>query len=97
MCNKKECILKLKEVASYIQSKYNVTSLSLFGSTARGENGPDSDVDLFVEMPPKAINVVSLKLYLENILNAKIDLVRLHKNINPVLLKEIERDGINIF
>lgn len=97
MCDKSECISKISRVADLLKSKYNVSSLFLFGSTARGENGPNSDIDIFIEMPPKAIALLSLKLYLEELLNTKIDLVRNHKNLNPVLLKEINKDGIKIF
>lgn len=97
MSNRAECISKLRKVASYIKENYGVESLLLFGSMARGDNRPDSDIDLFVSMPPKAIASVSLKLFLEEVLDSKIDLIRNHNNLNPVLLKEINRDGIRIF
>ena len=34
--------------------RYHIKELSLFGSTARGEHRPDSDVDLLVEYEPDA-------------------------------------------
>ncbi len=40
--------------------------------------------------------VVRLKRFLENLLECSVDIVRLHKHINPFLLKEIEHDGIYI-
>ena len=30
-------------------SKYGVSSIGLFGSTVRNENGPDSDIDILVD------------------------------------------------
>ena len=30
-------------------SKYGVSSMGLFGSTVRNENGPDSDIDILVD------------------------------------------------
>lgn len=53
-----------------------------------------SDVDVCVEMEPKVLLLVRLKRFLENILQCSVDVVRIHKHMNPFLLKEIEHDGI---
>lgn len=45
-------------------------------------------------MEPKMFLVVRLKRFLENLLECSVDIVRMHKHINPFLLKEIEHDGI---
>ena len=55
-----------------------------------------SDVDICVDMEPKMFLVVRLKRFLENLLECSVDIVRIHKHINPFLLKEIEHDGIYI-
>ena len=54
-----------------------VRSLSLFGSTVRGEAGPDSDVDLLVEFdgPVGLFEFVRLQRLLASILERKVDLV----------------------
>lgn len=96
MCNTIECITKLRENLPYIQKEYGVTGLTLFGSVARGDNSPDSDIDLLVEMPPKIIVLVRLKNYLESILNASVDLIHRHSHMSPRFLNEISRDGITI-
>ena len=46
---KDECITLLKKYMSILKDKYGITSLSLFGSTARGEQKEGSDIDLFVD------------------------------------------------
>lgn len=92
-----ECIEILKLAGPYIKEKYGVKSLSLFGSTARGTHTDESDVDLFIDMPPKAFQLVELGYYLEDILGRAVDLVRSSQHLNQVFLKEIERDGITIF
>lgn len=69
--------------------------MRVFGSMARGDNRPDSDVDVFVEMPPGLISV-GLQLYLQDLLGVSVDLVRKHNNLRPFFLKQIERDGIYI-
>jgi predicted nucleotidyltransferase len=59
--------------------KYQVRELSLFGSAARGEVRPDSDIDLLVEFLPDAdvglIEHAGLMLDLERLLGRKVDLV----------------------
>ena len=46
-----EYITLLKQHAPILKDRYGVTSMSLLGSVARGEQREDSDVDVFVEMP----------------------------------------------
>ena len=46
--SREEYITKLKEAEPYIRETYEVKSLQMFGSTARGTNTTDSDVDLLV-------------------------------------------------
>jgi predicted nucleotidyltransferase len=48
-------------------------------------------------MEPKITAIVKLKEFLEKLLNRSVDIVRMHKHINPFLLKEIEKDGTLIF
>jgi predicted nucleotidyltransferase len=59
--------------------RYQVGELSLFGSAARGEMRPDSDVDLLVEFLPDAqvdlVDYAGLILDLSRLLGRKLDLV----------------------
>ena len=96
MCTRQECFDKLKTTAPYSQKEYGVTSMRVFGSMARGDNRPDSDVDVFVEMPPDAFKSIGLQLYLQDLLGIAVDLIRKHSNLRPFFLKQIERDGIYI-
>lgn len=82
MFSRSQCIDRLFSVAPYIQNEFGVKSLCLFGSMARGDYGPDSDVDICVDMPPRMVTVMRLKSYLETLIGVSVDLVRLHKNIN---------------
>jgi predicted nucleotidyltransferase len=97
MCTRSQCISRLQQAAPRIRQEFGVTSLSLFGSMARGDNREGSDVDVFVDMPPKAYRVVALKLYLQELLGEDVDVVRKSPYLDEFLLKEIERDGICIF
>ena len=75
---------------------FGIRSLRLFGSVSRNEHHEGSDVDVCVEMEPKAYLLVRLKRFLEQLLECSVDVVRLHKHMNPYLLEEIERDGIYV-
>ena len=97
MCVRSECIKILTDNKSYLQSEYGVTGMSLFGSTARGDNRPDSDIDILVEMPPKIFLMSALKQYLEKILNSSVDLVRRHAHLSPRFLNQVNKDAITIF
>lgn len=97
MCDKTDCINKIKDISPFLKDEYGVRAMTLFGSTARGTNADGSDVDLFVDMAPSGLKIVTLKLYLENLLGNKVDLVRNHSQIDSFFLKEVARDGIRIF
>ncbi len=79
-----------------LRSLYGIRSLRLFGSVSRGEQREDSDVDICVDMEPSLYLLVRLKRFLEQLLQCSVDVVRIHKHINPYLLENIERDGIYI-
>jgi len=57
--------------------RLGVKSLALFGSAARGQAGPESDVDLLVEFsePVGLFEFVRVKRALEKILQCDVDLV----------------------
>ncbi len=87
---RKDIVLeKLKDRDEELQ-RFHVSSLSLFGSVVRGEDGPGSDVDILVEFnePVGMFTFVRLNNYLEKLLGAKVDLV------TPEALKERLRDSI---
>ena len=76
--------------------KYNVRSLSLFGSVARNEARKQSDVDLLVEFsrPVGLFQFARLKMYLEEVLGREVDLVTpeaLRKELRDDILREAIR------
>lgn len=97
MKSTEECINILTENTKHLKSRFGVTSLRLFGSTSRGEQHEGSDVDVCVDMPPKIHLVSGLKSFLERLMGCSVDVIRMHKHINPYLLDEINKDGIYIF
>jgi hypothetical protein len=65
----------LRPLKAELAERYRVRELALFGSLARQEQGPTSDVDLLVELSrPLGLEFVSLAHYLERRLGRKVDL-----------------------
>lgn len=60
-----------------IRRRFGVDSLALFGSVARGEAGPDSDIDLLVEFreTPGLREYMEFKFWLEERLGRRVDLI----------------------
>ena len=70
-------IEELRRIIAPIAKKYGVSRIFLFGSTARGTDGPDSDIDLRVEKGQLkgAFALCGLYTELEDALHTDIDLV----------------------
>jgi predicted nucleotidyltransferase len=70
-------------------NQFGVKSLLLFGSAARAENDPASDLDFIVDLNPKTFaNYMGLKEYLENLFVCRVDLV-LVDSLRPSLRDRI--------
>jgi len=73
----------------------NVRFALLFGSTARGDDKAESDVDLLVEMrDPTLVRRVDLELRLERLLEREVQVITLEGAAsNPLLLAAAAREG----
>lgn len=85
--------LQLREVAA----RHGASNLRLFGSTARGEDGPDSDIDLLVHLdrPTGLIGLARLQHELEEILGAPVDLVP-DDSLKPDVRAAVDRDAVTL-
>lgn len=73
-----------------------VNRLGLFGSFARGEQNPDSDVDILVEMEGKSFTAYFEVLdFLEALFGRKVDLVP-SEDIKPLLRNRILREVLYV-
>jgi predicted nucleotidyltransferase len=76
--------------------QYRVRELSLFGSAARGEMRPDSDIDLLVEFLPDAeaglLEHAGLMLELPRLLGRKVDLVS-NNGLKPRIRSSVLADA----
>jgi len=89
-------LIKLQNVSHEIRNRYGVIRIGLFGSAARGELSPESDIDLLVELDPQKATFrryLELDEYLTKLFDRKIDLVTLD-GISPYVLPYIQKDVI---
>ena len=78
-------------------NRAGVRTLACFGSVARDEARPDSDIDLLVEFAgrPSFTRYMDLKFLLEDLLGRQVDLVT-SKAIRPQIRVGIEREMIRV-
>jgi len=91
--NRQEILKTLASRRSEIELRFGVSSLAVFGSVARGEEGAKSDVDILVtyERAPGIFGFLELREYLEGILRCKVDLATknaLRKQMRDQVLQE---------
>ncbi len=86
---------KLKRQKDALFEKYPLSRIALFGSWSRGEQSPNSDVDILVDVDPTiGLGFVSLADELEHILGLRVDLVS-RRAIRASSWKQIEPDLID--
>ena len=87
----RETILKLIEANHDRLRSLGVRELALFGSFARGEGRPDSDVDFFVDFDQKSFDrYMAVKELLEETLGRKVDLGT-RASLKPAIRDAAER------
>lgn len=86
MKTKEDIQASLAGLKEKLKREYGVTEIGLFGSCVRGEQHPESDVDILVafERPLGLIEFVGLKYYLSDVLDAQVDLV-MKKALRPAI------------
>jgi predicted nucleotidyltransferase len=69
----------------------------IFGSVARGETGPESDVDFLVEMEEgrSLFDMGGLLMELQNLLGCKVDVVT-EKGLRPRIRNEVLQEAVPV-
>lgn len=97
--DKATAIARLKAHEAELR-ELGVAQLSLFGSTARGEEGPQSDIDLAARFAPEAqvggFAFVAIADRIEAILRTKVDLVA-EPARKARMQQHIDRDRVRVF
>jgi predicted nucleotidyltransferase len=94
MITSRDEVLKLVEQNQATLRRLGVRRLGLFGSYARGEAMPGSDLDFVVELSEKSFDAyMDTKLFLEDLFQSPVDLVTMG-SIKPRLLPIIQREAV---
>lgn len=96
--DREQAIERIRRIEPVIRS-LGASALYMFGSTARGDAGPESDVDIFIDKDPHAklglVEFGNLERALRDTLGAEVD-VCTRASLHPVLRDEIERSAIRV-
>jgi predicted nucleotidyltransferase/DNA-binding XRE family transcriptional regulator len=90
-------IRRQRRVLVETAASHGVTDLRVFGSVARGEDGPESDVDLLAALPPGMglLALGRLRKELEDLLDARVDLVPAD-GLKPDVARRITVDLVSL-
>lgn len=91
-----EALNILREFKQIRGKKYGIEKIGLFGSTARGEQQDDSDIDVCMKVSGTIdlFDLQDLRDELERLFCKKVDLLTLHENMHRLFRSNIERDAI---
>lgn len=95
--NRQHTLELLKNSKPELQSRFGVTRLALFGSTARDVATSGSDVDVLVgfDGPATSKRYFGVQFYLEDLFGCPVDLVT-EKALREELRPYIEQERVNV-
>lgn len=95
--SKEQALNILSAHLEVLRRDFDVAEIALFGSVARGEARPDSDLDILVSYvrTPGLFRFLDLKSYLENIIGRPVDLVT-ENALKPQLRERIMFEAISV-
>ncbi len=95
--NRSEVLEMLLQSKPVLVTRYGVTRLALFGSTARDAARSDSDIDILVAFdgPATSERYFGVQFYLEDRLGQAVDLVT-EKALRPELRPYIEKEAVHV-
>jgi len=90
-----EVLKRLRAYKPLLQSRFGVKRLAIFGSVARDEMGPQSDIDILVDMTPSFDNFFDLEKELQTILGRRVDLGTF-RALRALIHQHIENELIDV-
>jgi predicted nucleotidyltransferase len=97
--NRPDIIARLRENEGPLRER-GIRHAALFGSCARGEERPDSDIDIMIEVDPAArigvYEYVAIKDYIAGLFDTRVDVVR-HDRLKSYVGPAAAEDAIYAF
>ncbi len=78
-----------------LAAQHGATNVRVFGSLARGEARPDSDVDILITLDPdrSLLDLIALQQDLADLLNCNVDVVT-EASVSPYIWPQVLRDAV---
>lgn len=94
---KEKALEKLRESIIPILKRHDVDRAAIFGSMATGEARETSDLDLLIEFKGEKslLDLVALKLDLEEVLNKKVDVVT-YRALHPLIREKVLKQQVKV-
>ena len=86
--------MELKDICIEIAKKYNIDTIGLFGSRARGDFQEQSDYDIFIIGNIDLNTELRLEYDLEKKLDSEVDVIKIDNDIDKMFLKNILNEAI---
>jgi predicted nucleotidyltransferase len=97
--NRQDIIARLRENEAALRAR-GVAHAAVFGSRARGDDRPDSDTDIMIEIDPAArvtlFDYVGLKGYIAGLFDGPVDVVN-REGLKPYVRPAATADAIYAF
>jgi uncharacterized protein len=92
--NREDILAILRQFKRDYAEQYGILEIGVFGSMARNEPRPDSDVDICVKTrTPDPFALVHIKESIEGLVHKRVEIVRVREKMNPVLKERIEKEA----
>jgi predicted nucleotidyltransferase len=87
----------IKQHQNLLADRYGVEVVGLFGSYARQDPEPGSDIDLLAEIlrPVSLFELIGAEIYLSEVLGIKVDLIP-QRDVREELKETILREAVGI-
>jgi uncharacterized protein len=97
--NRQEILERLRENERALRER-GVTHAAVFGSRARGDDSPDSDTDIMIDIDPEAplsvYDYVGLKRFIAGLFDGPVDVID-REALKPYVRPPAEGDAVYAF
>ncbi|MBQ9089109.1 MAG: nucleotidyltransferase domain-containing protein [Lentisphaeria bacterium] len=89
-------LMSLRTQINEIARRHNAEKVYVFGSCARKEETPESDIDLLADFNKNAslFDQIGLQLALSDMLNSKVDVIPMSALTDPIFGPGVKKDMV---
>ena len=89
---------KLRQNNHHLQSTFGIVQMNIFGSVARNENRPSSDIDILIsfERTPSIFFLEDVRVSLRKILRVRVDIVVDNDELDQNFRERISNEKVKV-